>query len=117
MHRIVIALIFCVATTLLPAQTFREYQDQTVNRVNCEAPHAWFIPFSNEKEALTTDAQESSLYMSLNGTWKIHWVNDDDNRPKTFYRTSFNDATWSEIEVPCNVEVKGFGEPIYTNVA
>jgi beta-galactosidase len=117
MNRIIIALIFCVATTLLPAQTFREYQDQTVNRVNCEAPHAWFIPFSNEKEALTTDAQESSLYMSLNGTWKINWVNDDENRPKTFYRTSFNDAAWSEIEVPCNVEVKGFGEPVYTNVA
>lgn len=116
-HRIISVSIICAATTLVQAQTFLEYQDQTVNRVNCEAPHAWFIPFSTEKEALTTDAQQSSLYMSLNGTWKINWVNDDDQRPKPFYRTSFNDAAWKEIDVPCNVEVRGFGEPIYTNVS
>ena len=116
-YRLLFVFSFCIVITMLHAQTFREYQDQTINRVNCEAPHAWIIPFGSEKEALTTDAQESSLYMSLNGTWKIKWVNDDDLRPKTFFRTSFNDATWNEIEVPCNVEVKGYGEPIYTNVA
>ena len=116
-HRIISVSVICAAATALQAQTLQEYQDQTVNRVNCEAPHAWFIPFSSEKEALTTDAQQSSLYMSLNGTWKINWVDDDDQRPKTFFQTTFNDAEWKEIEVPCNVEVKGFGEPIYTNVA
>ena len=116
-HRFISVSVICATATVLQAQTFQEYQDQTVNRVNCEAPHAWFIPFSSEKEALTMDAQQSSLYMSLNGTWKINWVNDDDQRPKTFFQTAFNDAEWKEIEVPCNVEVKGFGEPIYTNVA
>ncbi|MBQ9523741.1 MAG: DUF4981 domain-containing protein [Bacteroidaceae bacterium] len=116
-HRIISVSVICATATALQAQTFQEYQDQSVNRVNCEAPHAWFIPFSSEKEALTTDAQQSSLYMSLNGTWKINWVDDDDQRPKTFFHTAFNDVEWKEIEVPCNVEVKGFGEPIYTNVA
>lgn len=116
MRRFLFVFVLCTAITMLRAQTFQEYQNQTVNRVNCEAPHAWFIPFNSEKEALTTDAQESSLYMSLNGTWKIKWVNDDDLRPKTFYRTNFSDAAWNDIEVPCNVEVKGYGEPIYTNV-
>ena len=56
-HRFIFVSVISAAATVLQAQTFLEYQDQTVNRVNCEAPHAWFIPFSTEKEALTTDAQ------------------------------------------------------------
>jgi hypothetical protein len=60
-HRIISVSIICAATTLVQAQTFLEYQDQTVNRVNCEAPHAWFIPFSTEKEALKTLQRPADL--------------------------------------------------------
>ncbi|MGN0234562.1 MAG: glycoside hydrolase family 2 TIM barrel-domain containing protein [Bacteroidaceae bacterium] len=99
------------------AQTFREYQDQSINRVNCEAPHAWFVPFGTEQEATEVDVGQSSSYLSLNGTWRMKWVEDDDARPKTFYRVGFDDSSWDEVPVPCNVEVLGYGEPIYTNVA
>ena len=112
-----LSVLIFLLTPVVHAQTFREYQDQTVNRVGCEPLHAWFVPFVNESEAATRNAEESDNYMSLNGTWKFKWVNDDAGRPASFFRTTFSDAAWDEMDVPCNVELRGYGEPIYTNVA
>ena len=114
---LIIIHILCLLCLTSQAQTFTEYQDQTINRVNCEAPHAWFVPFPTEREARRRDAYQSSSYLSLNGTWKIKWVEDDEERPKDFFLTTYDDSQWDTIPVPCNVEVLGYGEPIYTNVA
>ncbi|NBC83565.1 MAG: DUF4981 domain-containing protein [Bacteroidetes bacterium] len=37
-------------------------------------------------------------------------------RPKKFYKTSYNDTKWDEIEVPSNWQPEGYGTPIYTNI-
>ena len=113
--------LLLVAVMLLPtlsgAQTFLEYRDQSVNRVGCEPMRAWFVPFSSVQEARYGEAEESSCYQSLNGQWRLHWVPDVAQRPTDFYRTDYDDSSWKLEPVPCNVEVLGYGEPIYTNVA
>lgn len=108
-----ISLLFA---SYLSAQTFTEYEDQTVNRVNCEAPRAYFIPHGNEQSALTQNREKSDNFLSLNGKWKLFWVKDVKERPTDFFQYDFNDSSWKEEQVPCNVEMQGYGEPIYTNV-
>ena len=49
--------------------------------------------------------------MSLNGTWKFFWVKDADARPTDFWKTSFNDKGWDNMQVPAVWELNGFGEP------
>ncbi len=57
----------------------------------------------------------SLFYKNLNGNWKFNWVIKPSDRPKDFYKTSFNDSIWDEIKVPSNWELQGYGTPIYTN--
>ena len=54
--------------------------------------------------------------MSLNGTWKFFWVKDADARPTDFWKTSFNDKGWDNMQVPAVWELNGYGDPIYVNV-
>ncbi|HEY8389050.1 MAG TPA: glycoside hydrolase family 2 TIM barrel-domain containing protein, partial [Parasegetibacter sp.] len=60
--------------------------------------------------------KENSLnYISLNGLWKFHWVQDPRKRPTDFFRTDFDDTGWNNFPVPANWELNGFGLPIYVN--
>lgn len=58
----------------------------------------------------------SSCFLSLNGVWKFNWVKQPSERPRDFYRKSYDVSGWDDIEVPSNWEMKGYGTPIYTNV-
>ncbi|NOU59741.1 glycoside hydrolase family 2 TIM barrel-domain containing protein [Marinifilum caeruleilacunae] len=82
---------------------------------NKEAAHASFIPFKSEQAALTKKRQESVYYKNLNGNWKFNWVRKPADRPKDFYKTSYDDSNWKEIPVPSNWELEGYGVPIYVN--
>jgi beta-galactosidase len=62
------------------------------------------------------DYSKSPYCKTLNGTWKFTYVDKHADRIKDFYRTNLNDASWSNILVPSNWELKGFGIPIYTNI-
>ena len=39
-----------------------------------------------------------------------------DQRPTDFMAADFNATTWDNIDVPSNWELKGYGQPIYTNI-
>ena len=54
--------------------------------------------------------------MLLNGNWKFNWVKQPEDRPKDFYKTSYDVSAWGEIPVPSNWEMQGYGTPIYTNI-
>lgn len=54
--------------------------------------------------------------MTLNGTWKFNWVKDADARPMDFWKTTFNDKGWNDMQVPGVWELNGYGDPIYVNV-
>ena len=97
-------------------QAVNDWENPRVFAINKEAPHATFISFPDLKQALSQDPGLSSWYKSLNGRWKFHWVPKPADRPLDFWRPGYDDSRWSEIEVPANWEINGYGIPIYVNI-
>lgn len=74
------------------------------------APRATF--FASEDRNID-EKENSKRFMSLNGDWKFHWTKDPKQRPTAFQNESFDDSDWTNIPVPANWEVEGFGHAIY----
>lgn len=97
------------------AQTYKEWQDPTINQVNRAPMHAAFFAFESV-EASKQDKQLSDNYLDINGTWKFNWQKDAVDYVSDFYKPSFNDQTWGTMPVPGMWELNGYGDPLYTNV-
>ena len=99
------------------------WEDETRFEEHKEAGHATYIPYSSRREMMSdpyfqtpwTEPQ-SSLYMSLNGTWKFNFVESTEERPLTFQEDEFDASAWDNIQVPSNWEMQGYGMPLYCNV-
>lgn len=83
---------------------------------NKEKPHATFMLFDKKEDVAKDEYSRSPYYQSLNGTWKFVYVDKHADRLQDFYKTDIDDSKWSNIAVPSNWEMKGFGIPIYTNI-
>jgi beta-galactosidase len=95
------------------------WEDQGVFRVNKETPHATKMPFPTAAEAAGKIRMESAWAMLLNGQWKFHWaptVEAHGQAAKGFQSAGFDDSAWDTIPVPSNVELHGYGTPIYSNI-
>jgi len=97
-------------------QVNNDWETPSLYERNKEKPHASFMLFNTPAAVAADDYSRSNYYLSLNGTWRFSYVDQHENRPKDFYRPGYDDSRWSEIAVPSNWEMKGFGIPIYTNV-
>lgn len=106
--------LFTVAALTSYAQS-NEWQNPQVNAVNRAAMHTNYFAYENSELAKLGDKQNSTNYMSLNGTWKFNWVRHADQRPTDFWKSSFNDKGWDELQVPAMWELNGYGDPIYVN--
>ncbi|MBP0904148.1 glycoside hydrolase family 2 TIM barrel-domain containing protein [Mariniflexile gromovii] len=94
-----------------------EWENPEIFQINREAPTASFYKYLDEKSALKNDGwKNSTLYQSLNGTWKFYYADSVQARPADFYKPDFDVSKWDQIEVPSNWEMKGFGIPVYTNM-
>jgi beta-galactosidase len=87
-----------------------------VFHINREEAHSSLFPYSNEKEALHGDYEESKNYLSLNGQWKFNLSENPDSRPEDFYMEDYDVELWDEIKVPGNWQTQGFDYPIYVNI-
>lgn len=92
-----------------------EWQSQYAIGKNKLAPHAYVWPYETTDALRSGNYEQSPYYMSLNGTWKFHWVKNPDLRPKDFYKPSFYTGGWADINVPGNWERQGYGTAIYVN--
>ena len=90
-----------------------DWENEQVQHINTEPPRATFVPFATVQEALKGDFTNSPFYFSLNGEWKFHWVGNPGERPTNFFQTNFDNSAWTNLDVPSNWEMKGFGTPIY----
>lgn len=109
--------------TMLPSsgvnsdETVRpEWQDETRLHEGTEAPAATMTRFPDEVTARTLRREHSPFYASLNGDWKYRWSPTPSARVAGFERPGFDDHAWATIPVPSNVELQGYGIPIYTNI-
>lgn len=88
---------------------------------NKEQPRSTFYSFQDIDSARKVLPGASSYWKSLNGKWKFNWVGHPDQRPKDFYKPSFDVSAWDEIPVPSNWNLLGlkenqkYGTPIYCN--
>lgn len=93
-----------------------DWENPQVLGINKEEAHATSFPFETRELAIINDKRRSQNYLSLNGTWKFHWVSQPADRPTDFYQETFDTSDWDEIPVPANWEREGYGTPIYTDV-
>jgi beta-galactosidase len=110
------AILVLTTNFCLAQQTTNAWENPLLVDEKKEAPRASFMLYDTKAAALKDDYSASPYLVSLNGAWKFIYSSNYKTRPESFYKTSFNDAGWKEIDVPSNWEMKGYGIPIYTNV-
>lgn len=101
----------------------KEWESPGELSLNKEIPHAYLFSFSDVSSARKVLPEHSDYWLSLNGTWKFHWVKTPEERPKTFYETSFDVSAWDDVAVPMSWNILGiqkdgslqYGVPIYVN--
>ena len=99
-------------------------EDETTYEENKEVGHATYMPYATT-EAMRADEcyqlpwldPNGARYLSLNGTWKLNYVESPAERPgKEFWGDAADVSKWDDIEVPSCLEMKGYGKPYYVNV-
>ncbi|GAA4238731.1 beta-galactosidase LacZ [Postechiella marina] len=82
------------------------------NKLRSRVPSYSYL---NHQDALKGDRNTSRI-QSLNGTWKFKYVEKSSDRPQDFIAKDFKGTNWSDIPVPSNWELEGYGQPIYSNI-
>ena len=112
-------ILLFVATVLYPlasmGQSFTEWKDPSVNSINRAPMHASYFAYDNKEKAIAGIKDKSDKFLSLNGMWRFQWVPNLTERPTDFFRTSYDDKAWDQIEVPGIWEMHGYGDPLYVN--
>lgn len=92
-----------------------DWENQAVFRTNKMPARAVKMAFPTKEEALTKKRMESPYSLVLNGEWKFNWTDHPDKRPTDFFKPDFDSSAWKTTPVPSNVELQGYGTPIYCN--
>lgn len=100
-------LCFVVGCTMQPKAQYLEHiyeyiENTSVFEENQEEAHAFYL---------------ADQHISLNGSWQFFYANTPEEVPHDFYQTNFKDSKWDKIDVPSNWEMKGYGDPLFRNVA
>ncbi len=117
-HVLKLLLIFSiVASSLFSQETKMDWENPEVFGINKLQPHAYFIPFQNQENALSFDITTSDRYQLLNGYWDFKFLNNPDDTPEGFYALEYDISSWDSIPVPSNWQLEGHGMPIYANIS
>lgn len=117
---ILVIAIFCIVNLHSFAQT-KDWQNPQLTGSNNLTPHSTMVICPDvktaEKIGAASNAEriKSPFYRSLNGNWKYHYAANHNGRLPDFWLPSFDDSKWSTIPVPANVEMQGYGVPIFVN--
>ncbi|MDH5493782.1 MAG: hypothetical protein OEY14_17660, partial [Myxococcales bacterium] len=105
--------LFLTTLVAAPGAAPPGWESPPLSRRDEQPAHATLMAFPNGAD--TSAARLSSDFaMDLNGSWKFHWAANPELRPLDFFASDFDDTEWSTIEVPSNVELKGYGTPRFT---
>lgn len=91
------------------------WQDIQTVSVNREEPRTAFMTYDTREDALTGEYEKSRFYKLLNGVWQFYYSDSHRKLPTDVVDVKADTKGWSEIQVPGNWEVQGYGIPIYTN--
>ncbi|MGN1262739.1 MAG: glycoside hydrolase family 2 TIM barrel-domain containing protein, partial [Prevotella sp.] len=92
------------------------WQNPEMNSQNREARRANYFAYEDFDHARSAEKSQSARYMSMEGMWKFSFVRNYTDRPKDFYKNSFDDSAWQDFLVPGLFEINGHGDRIYKNI-
>ena len=116
-------LIALTAMGTATAQTGKEWDDPLITSVNRETAHTLALPMASETDVVKNDRTLSPYYLSLDGKWKFQWVGIPSNAKNEWCAKDFNDAAWTDIDVPSSWQVwglhnnKAWDKPLYCNTS
>ncbi|MGY5355629.1 glycoside hydrolase family 2 TIM barrel-domain containing protein [Wenyingzhuangia sp. IMCC45467] len=90
--------------------SYAPWEDPLVTSINRQPARATAYSYKTVADALEGDREKSRLMM-LNGEWNFKYAKNLEEAPKYFYKQEVNG--WDKIEVPSNIELHGYGIPIY----
>ncbi len=114
-----VILTMVLAAGIAQAETSAEtpdWENPAMFGRNKEPDHCTLMPYPDRASALEGTRDASPFHLSLNGTWKFHWVGKPADRPIDFFRPDYGVSQWDDLPVPSNWQMHGYGIPIYTNV-
>ncbi len=117
-----LTLMILISLSLFAQEQENRYTEITnpkLVNINKLPPRSSFFSFTNTQDAKEASySSKGSNVLLLNGTWKFHYTENFSERPKKdFYTAQFDVQSWSDIQVPGNWEIQGFGTPIYVNTS
>ena len=92
------------------------WEDPEILHVNCQKPHAYFIPYEDEKKAKEGIRGASKFFKTLDGSWKFKYQRSVYDVQDGFYGEDYDADAWDKITVPSNWQMVGYDKPNYTNV-
>ena len=126
MKRLIINMTALMFTGLAFAQTTmtgKEWDDPLKTSVNRETAHTLAIPMASDDEVAQNDMTRSPYYRSLDGVWKFYWVGVPGNAKAEWCAKDYDDASWTDIDVPSSWQVwglnhgKSWDKPLYCNTS
>lgn len=91
------------------------WKNPEVNQQNREPRRANYFAYESRALAEKGDKAASSRYLSMEGMWKFNFVKNYPDRPKDFFKTDYDDSSWTDFPVPGLFEINGYGDRIYKN--
>lgn len=90
------------------------WEDPLITGINRERSRSTAYSFSDIPSALKGDRERSRFFL-LNGLWNFHFAHRLSDAPKDFFLRKVKG--WKKIPVPSNMELQGYGRPIYKNTS
>ena len=115
MKKLIFVCLSSLFLTLNAQDKLPYWRDMNVLFVNKEKPRTTFMTYEDKAKALKGNYEASKYYQLLNGKWKFYYTEDDRTAPSNLTDAGIDISGWSDINVPGNWEVQGFGHPIYIN--
>ncbi|MDF7824796.1 glycoside hydrolase family 2 TIM barrel-domain containing protein [Pontiellaceae bacterium B12227] len=104
-----------VAGLAFSAQSFNnDWENERMIEKGKMPSRATSYSYEDVESALKCDRSLARM-LSLDGEWKFKFTPDSKDRPTDFYAAGYNASGWGTIQVPSSWELKGHGQPIYTN--
>ena len=85
--------------------------------LNQQEGHVPMLPYSDVEKAIARVPVQSSGYISLDGKWKFLYAVNPEGINREFYKSGFSEKQMTDIVVPGNWQMQGFGEKIFRNIA
>lgn len=92
------------------------WRNPEYNQENREPRRAHYFAYESRQQAERGDKNASSRYLSMEGMWKFCFVRNHADRPIDFFKSDYDDSSWTEFPVPGLFELNGYGDRIYKNV-